>query len=75
MVQVTINVWAVIVCAIANMALGFMWYGPLFGKQWVAMMGWTPEQMKMGQEKMQKDGWKTYLMAFVGSVIMAWILA
>jgi hypothetical protein len=25
---------AVIVATVANMILGFLWYGPLFGKQW-----------------------------------------
>lgn len=25
---------AVIVATVANMVLGFLWYGPLFGKQW-----------------------------------------
>ena len=75
MVQVVINYWAVIVCAIVNMALGFYWYGPLFGRQWVALMGWSKEEVEKGQIKMQKEGWKTYLLAFAGSLIMACVLA
>ena len=31
---VEINYLAVLVAAIASMALGFLWYGPLFGNQW-----------------------------------------
>ncbi len=27
---------AVIVAVVANMVLGFLWYGPLFGKAWLA---------------------------------------
>lgn len=72
--QIYVNFWSVLVAAIANMALGFMWYGPLFGKQWTGMMGWTKEQMDIGAAKMQKEGWKTYLPAFIASVAMAWVL-
>lgn len=75
MTPVVVNCWAILVCAIANIALGFAWYGPLFGKQWVALMGWTKEDMQKGQAKMQKDGWKTYLLAFIGSLVMAFVLA
>lgn len=48
--------------------------GVKFGKQWTGMMGWTPEQMEAGKAKMKKDGWKTYLMAFIGSLVMALVL-
>ncbi len=30
-----INLLAVVVCAIASMVLGMLWYGPLFGKKWM----------------------------------------
>ncbi len=75
MIQLYVNCWAVLIAAIANMALGFAWYGPLFGKQWVAMMGWTKADMEKGREKMQKDGWKTYLLAFAGSLMTSFVLA
>ena len=75
MIPVVINYWAVVVCAIANMALGFAWFGPLFGKPWVAMMGWSQEEMQKGQEKMKKEGWKTYSLAFIGALVMACVLA
>ena len=75
MTQVVVNCWAVLVAAIANMVLGFLWYGPLFGKQWIALMGWNAEQIEAGKVKMKKDGWKTYLLAFIGSLVMAYVLA
>lgn len=73
--EVVVNYLAVVVAAIANMALGFVWFGPLFGKQWVAMMGWTPQQIEEGKEKMKKEGWKTYGLAFIGSLVMAYVLS
>mgnify|MGYP002507279736 CR=1 FL=1 len=75
MIQIYVNCWAVLAGAIANMGLGFVWYGPLFGKQWVAMMGWSKEAMEKGRAKMQKEGWKTYLPAFVGSLLTSFVLS
>lgn len=72
MLQIEVNYMAVIVAAIANMAVGFMWFGPLFGKQWIKMMGWTPQQMQDAQKKGMA---KSYILAFIASLITAWVLA
>ena len=36
----------VLVAVIASQVIGFLWYGPLFGKPWRASMGITEEQMQ-----------------------------
>ncbi len=36
----------VLVAVIATQIIGFVWYGPLFGKTWMAAIGKTPESMK-----------------------------
>lgn len=47
MEQIHINHWAVIVCAVANLALGAIWYSPvLFYKAWKNENGFTDEQLK-----------------------------
>lgn len=46
MVEVSINYFALIAAAVANMAIGVLWYGPLFGKQWKRLVGITDEEMK-----------------------------
>ena len=47
MEQIHINHWAVIVCAVANLALGAIWYSPvLFYKAWKKENGFTDEQLK-----------------------------
>lgn len=38
-----INLLAVALATIGFMAVGFLWYGPLFGKQWMKLHGWTKE--------------------------------
>lgn len=41
-----INVWAVLVAALASFIVGWLWYGPLFGKQWMKLNGFTPEKLR-----------------------------
>lgn len=46
MLFANVNILAVIVGAVINMALGFLWYSKaLFGKQWMAAMGKTEDQL------------------------------
>lgn len=73
--MVTINYLAVLVSAIAGMVIGGVWYGPLFGKQWIAMMGWAPEKVAEMQAKGAKAMYKSYGLMFVGILLMSWILA
>lgn len=41
-----INWIAVIVGVILSNALGFLWYGPFFGKPWMAALGKRPEDLR-----------------------------
>lgn len=69
-----INYWAVLVSAIASIVIGSIWYGPLFGKQYMAAMGmtsWTKED----QEKMKNKMMLTYFAQFVASLVMFYVLA
>lgn len=38
--------WAILASAAASMVIGFVWYGPLFGKPWGRYSGWTEEKIK-----------------------------
>ena len=71
---VDVNVLAVLVCAIAAMILGFLWYGPLFGKTWAELMGWGSMTAEMLKEK-QKGATPGYIASFVGALVMAYILS
>jgi hypothetical protein len=69
-----INFWAIVVSAIVSMIIGSIWYGPLFGKPFMAAMGmdkWTPEQQAAEMQKMKV----TYSIQFVASLIMFYVLA
>ena len=57
------------------MVLGFLWYGPLFGKLWMSLSGMTPEQIAACKEKGGESGMgKSYALMFIGSLIMAYVL-
>ena len=70
--SVNVNYLAVLVAAIAGMIVGFIWYGPLFGKMWMRMMGF--DKKKMNEAKKKGMG-KTYFLAFLTSLIMSYVLA
>ena len=71
---VDINLAAVFGAAIASMVLGFLWYGPLFGKQWMSLMGWK-KLSKAQMDKMKEAGKKSYALAFIGALVMSYVLA
>ena len=43
-----INFLAVFVSALTAFVVGWLWYGPLFGKKWMKLNGFTEEQLKEG---------------------------
>jgi Protein of unknown function (DUF1761) len=46
--MIPVNGWAVLAAAAFTVVLGFLWYGPLFGKTWMRLAGVSPETMKPG---------------------------
>ena len=56
------------------MALGMLWYGPLFQKPWAKMMGFDMSD-KAKMKEMQKKAMPAYAAAFVGALVMAYVLS
>ena len=44
-VEITINLTAAIVAAVASFVLGGIWYGPAFGKRWQSLVGLSDEDL------------------------------
>ncbi len=60
---------AIVIAAIAQFIIGCIWYGPLFGKTWMSMMG-------MSQQSMSREGMrKTMTLTFIGSLVTAAVLS
>jgi hypothetical protein len=69
---VPINHLAVLACGVASMVLGSLWYGPVFGKAWIALSGFTPEKLAEAKKKSMAA---SYGLMFVGALLMAYVLA
>ena len=50
--DIAVNYLAVLGAAVASFVIGWLWYGPLFGKQWMKMMGIKEPSEKEKKEKM-----------------------
>jgi len=66
------NILTILASGLASLVLGFVWYGPLFGKAWAGYTGWTNEKVKtIPGSRMAM----TYLLTFAAALISAYVLA
>ncbi len=74
METISINYFAVLVGAVLSMAIGAVWYGPLFGKKWLEIIGATTKDLE-AREKMQKSAGPLYVIQFVLTLFQVLVLA
>jgi hypothetical protein len=68
---VPINFYAVAVSMAISLVIGFIWYGPLFGKKWMALSG-----MVMPSEKPKFSVMlKPMILSLVGALFMACLMS
>ncbi len=65
---VTVNYTAIVAAAVASFVVGWLWYGPLFGKTWMKLTG----MKEMGKKD---DMMQSMVIMFVGTLITAWVLS
>lgn len=67
-----INHLAVWICIILMHAFGFLWYGPLFGEKWMALV--KMDQATMEQESMNASIWILNSAAIIAPIyLLAWL--
>ena len=66
---ISINYLAVLACAVVAMPVGFLWFGPLFGKTWQRHMGFGNMQANSGSMG------KAMAIFFISNLLIAWVLA
>lgn len=66
------NFLAILVVGVINMVIGSLWYGPLFGRPWMRYMGISYKQMQEGKKKGMT---KQYLIMFIATLLMAYVLS
>lgn len=64
-----LNIWAILVATLSTFVVGWLWYGPLFGKAWMSAVGISEEQLQEGNMA------KIFGLAFIFELIMAFNLA
>jgi hypothetical protein len=70
-----VNYWGVLISVLAALGLGMLWYGPLFGKQWMRIVGISHEQMEQAKAKGMSSMWRLYALQAVSALVMAYVLA
>ncbi len=72
--MIEVSYLGILLAAVASMIIGSIWYGPLFGKKFMALMEFdkmSPEE----QAKMKKGMVKSYIGQFIASLVMFYVLA
>ncbi|WP_440998803.1 DUF1761 domain-containing protein [Fodinibius sp. SL11] len=64
-----INMFAILAATLSTFLVGWLWYGPLFGKSWMNVVGLSEEQVQQGNMA------KIFGFAFLFELIMAFNLA
>ena len=61
-----------LLAAIVGFAVSWVWWGPLFGKQWMKLSGMTKQELDKAK---QKGMGGSLTIAFIANLIMAYVLA
>ena len=69
---IPVNYLAVLAAAVSSMIIGFLWYGPLFGKQYMKLVKLDDKKLK---EAKKKGMGKSYALTFLTSLITGYVLA
>jgi hypothetical protein len=67
------NYFAILIAVVAQFLLGFLWYGPIFGKLWGKMHGFD-KLSKETQQKMMKAMGPFYALQLFVTVITTFVL-
>ena len=67
--MIQVNLIAVAAAGISAMVVGSVWYGPLFGKDWMKLVGMKKEDVN------KKEMPKLYSIMFLGALVEAYILS
>lgn len=62
-----VNWLAVVVAAVINMFVGFLWYGPLFGQTWLRLIGKSPQDIEQDNSM--------YAISALAALVSAYVLA
>lgn len=62
-----VNWLAVVMAAVINMFVGFLWYGPLFGETWMRLIGKSADEIESDSSM--------YVVSTIAALVSAYVLA
>jgi len=74
METITVNYLAIVTGAVLSMIIGAIWYGPLFGKKWMEIVGVNTADEE-SKKKMQKSAGPLYAVQFALTLFQVFVLA
>lgn len=74
MEPLSVNYAAIVAGAVLSMIVGAVWYGPLFGKQWMDIIGVNHADSE-SRKKMQKSAGPLYAVQFIMTLFQVLVLA
>ena len=73
--EASVNYLGVLIAAVASFIVGFLWHGPLFGKQWIKLMGIPQAEVDAMRAKGMGPMMPQMVAAFIQQLVMAFVLA
>jgi hypothetical protein len=64
--------WDIFVAAAASIVIGFLWYGPIFGKSWMKLMNISEKQMQDAKKKGMPAS--TWIWMLISTLVMIGVL-
>lgn len=64
----------ILICAVLSLVIGFVWFGPLFGKLWLRVIK-ADELTLKARAEMQKKAKPLYILQFLMTVVQVAVLA
>lgn len=74
METLSVNYAAVVVGAVLAMAIGAFWYGPLFGKKWLQIIGASAHDLEARKKMQQSAAW-LYVLQSILTLFQVVVLA
>lgn len=70
-----VNLGSALLISVILFILGFLWYGPVFGKLWMKLSKIPALEIAKAKKKGMKGMWKSMVLNFIGNFIMIYVLA
>jgi hypothetical protein len=68
-----VNVGSTLLIAFILFIIGFLWYGPIFGKLWLKLSKIPASEIAKNRKKGMKGMWKSMVLNFIGNFILVYV--